>query len=574
MTMSPIQGFFPAAPKSAATLLELVLNVKRDFGASGSSLTTTGTITAGSNLLTLDSSIDFVDGQGIAIANAGAAISLTEPTSVTATVVGTSGTATYEYTVVALDGNGGSTAASETVSITTGNASLSAGSYNQITWSAVSGALAYAVYRVQSRGTPSSTGFLGIVSETEFNDIGIAASTPPFGVAAQSPDSPLADVLVATILSGGGTNTITLSESANTSVVGVTVEHDDSAAISACIQQAMTNSPNVYLPQGVYKCHQSLALDTNPVASTGLLLRGASKSTVLDFSSVISGTAFQVYCSSASADYLVIEDLAIQGNTVDTVFMLGQSDFSDAFNETSLNRITVQNFGAGSAATLNYLNTCRVHGNFDSNGSAGLIVRQAEFSIFEVSCSAAQGYCLYLTDGFVFSNTFISTDIETGGESGTSGIVIDGANVTGNTFLGTAISQVETALNATAGNSNTLINTTFGGDITDVFSSVVGLRFAYGSDQPAPTVINGSTSGFIQWWPIAEGTVKRYLFYLNAYQNDTTTSQTVTFPQSFSYTPLVNNQSGAPGVSVTTKELVVNPDTTSTYTGYIEVTGF
>jgi len=51
--------------------LGLAINVVRDFNASGSNQSTTGSISAGSNILTLASAIDFKNGQGISIAHAG-----------------------------------------------------------------------------------------------------------------------------------------------------------------------------------------------------------------------------------------------------------------------------------------------------------------------------------------------------------------------------------------------------------------------------------------------------------------------------------------------------------------------
>ena len=52
--------------------LGLVVDVRRDYGASGSALQTTGTIAGGSDVLTIAEVGDFQDGQGIAVAGAGA----------------------------------------------------------------------------------------------------------------------------------------------------------------------------------------------------------------------------------------------------------------------------------------------------------------------------------------------------------------------------------------------------------------------------------------------------------------------------------------------------------------------
>lgn len=71
--VAPIQGLFPANPSRGAALLDLPVDVKRDYGASGSAQTTTGTVAAGSKTLTLAGPIDFANGQGISVVGAGAA---------------------------------------------------------------------------------------------------------------------------------------------------------------------------------------------------------------------------------------------------------------------------------------------------------------------------------------------------------------------------------------------------------------------------------------------------------------------------------------------------------------------
>ena len=70
---APMQGYFPRDPKKAASLLGLAIDVKRDYGASGSNSSTTGSIDANSTTLTLAAAEDFANGQGISVAGAGAA---------------------------------------------------------------------------------------------------------------------------------------------------------------------------------------------------------------------------------------------------------------------------------------------------------------------------------------------------------------------------------------------------------------------------------------------------------------------------------------------------------------------
>lgn len=60
------------SPDQIASVLCLPVDLKRDFGASGSNASTTGSITSGSTTLSVASAIDFQNGQGIQVAGAGA----------------------------------------------------------------------------------------------------------------------------------------------------------------------------------------------------------------------------------------------------------------------------------------------------------------------------------------------------------------------------------------------------------------------------------------------------------------------------------------------------------------------
>lgn len=99
-------------------------------------------------------------------------LSLPAPTGLAATVVGTAGSTTYSYQVVACDDSicTRSTVASNTATVTTGNATLSSTNYNQLTWNPVQGAAEYWIYRIA--GGP--TGVIGNVAAgtTTYNDIG------------------------------------------------------------------------------------------------------------------------------------------------------------------------------------------------------------------------------------------------------------------------------------------------------------------------------------------------------------------------------------------------------------------
>lgn len=125
-------------------------------------VTINGTITAKSKLTQT--------GGGVAING------LTDPTAPTVTNVGTAGTTTYNYYIVARDSAGNATNVSPVGSTTTGNATLSATNYNTVSWTAITGAATYDVLKTNTT-TALATG----ITTTSVNDTGqaTAAYTAP-----------------------------------------------------------------------------------------------------------------------------------------------------------------------------------------------------------------------------------------------------------------------------------------------------------------------------------------------------------------------------------------------------------
>lgn len=94
---------------------------------------------------------------------------LATPNAPTITVIGTAGTTSYSYFVVANDKNNNKTLVSAVGSTTTGNATLSSTNYNTISWPAVAGAVSYDVLKGNT-GTSIATNLMS----TSLNDIGQA----------------------------------------------------------------------------------------------------------------------------------------------------------------------------------------------------------------------------------------------------------------------------------------------------------------------------------------------------------------------------------------------------------------
>jgi len=101
--------------------------------------------------------------------------SLDAPSGLAVAPQGTAGGTTWGYRVIAFHEPTNCSDTSALVTTTTGNATLSDTNFNRLTWSAVSGATLYRVYR-ESRTlavAPLSLGFIGETSATSFDDTGL-----------------------------------------------------------------------------------------------------------------------------------------------------------------------------------------------------------------------------------------------------------------------------------------------------------------------------------------------------------------------------------------------------------------
>ena len=103
------------------------------------------------------------------------------PGAITITQQGTPGTVTVTYKLVAILADGVTTEAGAASTTTTSNATLTAGNYNRLTWSAVPGAQGYRVYRTVAPTTPSTTGLIVTTTLLTYDDTALAgdSTTPP-----------------------------------------------------------------------------------------------------------------------------------------------------------------------------------------------------------------------------------------------------------------------------------------------------------------------------------------------------------------------------------------------------------
>lgn len=102
---------------------------------------------------------------------------LATPGAPTVTATGTTGATTWTYKIVAYASDGSRTPVGAGGSATDGNATLDVTNYNALTWTAVTGASSYYVYRTAAGGAPNTTGYLATVTTNAYNDVGDAADS-------------------------------------------------------------------------------------------------------------------------------------------------------------------------------------------------------------------------------------------------------------------------------------------------------------------------------------------------------------------------------------------------------------
>jgi hypothetical protein len=155
------------------------------------------------------------------------------------TVAGGGSSTTWAYEVVAVNGNGGTTPASTAGSISTSDwATLSLTNYNTISWSAVTGANSYKVYRTIAGGTPSTTGLIGTTTLTSFEDTGMAGdgTTPPTtdtsGQLVVGTSTEAGQIL----LQDGSNHAVTLLSATQSNALTVIIPSDTNSSDQVCLK--------------------------------------------------------------------------------------------------------------------------------------------------------------------------------------------------------------------------------------------------------------------------------------------------------------------------------------------------
>jgi hypothetical protein len=247
----------------------------------------TGSITSGTNTLTLSGDYSkFRDGQTIMVIHAG--IDFTEPfpnpcpAPASAVIEGsplpdidavTTGSSTYKYKMAILDKYGAITQVSSPITVSDAPSheyfNYYMGCRIKITPpEGVTYRHGYAIYGDQTNPV-GHRGILGIIRDVGeyWDDIGegnISQSIPPW-IPPLEPSVKLHNTLITTIVSGGGTNTLTLADNAGATVSDAQIMLDDTPAINRSYEFLETGGGGTLeLPSGVYH------IRTNPQTSDGI----------------------------------------------------------------------------------------------------------------------------------------------------------------------------------------------------------------------------------------------------------------------------------------------------------------
>jgi hypothetical protein len=324
-------------------LKERAVNVKW-YGASGSDQTTTGSIDSGSNSLTVASVIDFEVGQGIAIDNAGPN-SVKEVASLQITADATA------------DGN---------VTVTLDGVSTDVAVLNGDTATVVADKIRNTTFTGWTTGGTAGTDTVTFTADTygDKQDATYSAGTTGATGTMTTTTQGVNDRLVTEVTEiDTGTNTITLLDTAGTTVSDVNVQHDDSKALQDALNDAPDEGRKILVPPGVYVFADNIippaqSTDTTTIKPSSIVglggyVRNASLGSQKTGYSVFHFIGDGIFIDlklgdeSATDSYLSFEDIRIFGdNKAGTTGVKGHKIVDSQFKN-----VLFRNFDVGMEVT-------------------------------------------------------------------------------------------------------------------------------------------------------------------------------------------------------------------------------
>ena len=246
---------------------------------------------------------------------------------------------------------------------------------------------------------------------------------------------------------------------------------DDGPALRRGFDAALASGRPLHIPAGRYATSSPLLWDMAPAATRGVTVTGdGPRATVILFRGDAPGTGLTVSCrGGCDSFYGVFRDFGVEGNVPGALWKVGEDDCSDSNNQFRIEDVAVQNgsLTAGSAALeLNGFYNGSVAATLDCGGPTGecdaLRLRSAQFSVISGShgnagtgtrLAGGRGRC-----GYVVGNTFLAVDHEVVG----TGILVESARATRNTWVGGQMALYGTAFDFRAGRGNLVTNMNVG----------------------------------------------------------------------------------------------------------------
>jgi len=224
---------------------------------------------------------------------------------------------------------------------------------------------------------------------------------------------------------------------------------------------ALAANQPLWLPAGTYTLDRELVIDYALLAATGFQI--ISDGAIID-ATATGNRAMSIECSGGSPQdakgcfYFHIQGtLFVNANSAQAAVRFGFNDFSDAHNSAKIDHLIVNNAGPGYAVRLNYILNADIFAVAVSAGSAGLVMDQVQFSRISGAASATSGTAMRIERGYSFANTIQAIDLEVA----QIGLAITSPYANRNTFVSPYF-NCPTAILATAGNSNMLLNPSYG----------------------------------------------------------------------------------------------------------------
>ena len=246
------------------------------------------------------------------------------------------------------------------------------------------------------------------------------------------------------------------------------------ADLQDATEAAIAANEPLWLPAGTYTLDRELVIDYAPLATTGFQI--ISDGAVVD----ATGTgqrAIGIQCSGGTPDnpkacfYFHIQGtLFVNANTAAAVVRFGMNDFSDAHNSAKIDHLILNNSGPGLGARFNYVLNSDIFTVAVSAGNTGLRLDQVQFSRISGAGSATNGTAMLITNGYTFANTIQAIDLEVA----EVGLTINSPYANRNTFVSPYF-NCPTAIVATAGVSNLLLNPSYGAAQPPVPGSQAGI---------------------------------------------------------------------------------------------------